>query len=940
MNKIYPKGSEWRKWDLHVHTPESALNNGFGADWDEYVKQLFARALINDIAVIGITDYFTIEGYKKLKREYLGNHAKLKELQFSEEQIQSINNILILPNIEFRLDKLVQENRVNFHVIFSDMVSIEDIEENFLQQLKIIYEGAPQEAGEKRALTTNNLIALGTKLQEEHQEFQEHPSTLFTGMMNAVVSDEKITELLTDQPSIFKGKYLIVTPSDEDLSDVDWNNQGHLTRKVLIQKSDCLFASNPKTRQWALGKFSATTQEFIKEFKSLKPCIWGSDSHTFDELFIKNASRLCWIKADPTFEGLKQIIYEPEERISITDRKPDEKKVYEIIDKVRYLDPAFTTDFIECNQNMTAIIGGKSTGKSILLRSAARTADIEEFVKRNKSAGIEDKRPVKGFEVIWKDGQISNLGADNNPDKKIIYIPQSYLNRVVDEGENTSDIDEIIQDVLLQKEDFKKWHETLNDRKREIANKIETAIKNLFENIGININKSKLKKELGDQSGIKKQIDKLNAEIKELQEKSKVSDEDLERFNRTTNNIKEKGAAIDIIKKDIEKLNSLKEIGIEINENLTQNLINEALKTEILSLSKSKEQSYKTDWSLEITKRIVVQESQVNVLSAEIIALEKTIVDMREALKDQSALNDLMKDREKEEKILLDIEELQKEINNSYKMVEKNIQLLAEYNTEYYALYLKAKKSVNLSDFDDDLSFDIVTKFRKENFQEAFVNKNFDGRTTRSKDYTYLTEYGFTSSEEHKSFLKEEAWKIIKNEIPKREGVTNKEAITSLFNNWFMHDYKVTFQNDDISDMSPGKKSFVLLRLLIDLDDSQCPILIDQPEDDLDNRSIYNQVVKFLRKRKKTRQIIIVTHNPNLVLGADAELVIIANQNGEDTKNKAFTFEYISGSIENTIEEDETIEEVLYNRGVQEHICDVLEGGPEAFDKRKKKYNF
>ncbi|MDO5986157.1 hypothetical protein Q4Q39_01965 [Flavivirga amylovorans] len=940
MNKIYPKGSEWRKWDLHVHTPESSLNNGFGADWDEYIKQLFTRALQNEIAVIAITDYFTIEGYKKIKNEYLSNDAKLIELQFSEKQISEIKRILLLPNIEFRLDKLVQQNRVNFHVIFSNDVSIEDIDENFLQQLKIIYEGAPQEAGERRALTQKNLIALGTKLQEEHKEFRKHSSKLFTGMMNAVVSDETITDLLTSQPSIFKGKYLIVTPSDEDLSAVAWNNQGHHTRKVIIQKSDCLFSSNSKTRDWGLGKFNATSQEYIKEFKSLKPCIWGSDSHTYEELFVKNANKLCWIKADPTFEGLKQIIYEPEERVRISDRKPDEKKIYEVIDSLRFLDTSFTTDFIQCNQNMTAIIGGKSTGKSILLRSTAKTADVVEYEKRNKSAGIDEKRPVQGFEVIWKDGQVSSLDSSTNPDKRIIYIPQSYLNRVVDDGENTSDIDEIIQDVLLQKKDFKKWYDSLKERKKAISGKIEIAIKNLFENIGINIEKNRFKKELGDSDGIKKQIDKLTLDIKRLQEKSKVSEEDLDRFNRVTNLIKEKQANIDIITKDISRLKSLKEIYIDANESLIENIINDDLREEVLVLSKKKVESYKLDWQNLMSQKIESFNEKIKNLNNEIVVEEKGITDLRESLKDQNALNDLMKDKGKEEKILLNIIDIEKEINNSYAQIGKNVELLSELNADYYALYLEAKKSVNLSNFDDELSFDIVTRFKKDYFQESFVNKNFDGRTTRSKDYKYLTEYDFVSSEEHKKFLKEEAWKIIKNEIPKREGVSSKEAITSLFKNWFMHDFKVTYQNDDISDMSPGKKSFVLLRLLIDLDDSRCPILIDQPEDDLDNRSIYNQVVKFLRKRKKARQIIIVTHNPNLVLGADAELIVVANQNGEDTKNKAFTFEYVSGSIENSIEEDNTIKEVLYKRGIQEHICDVLEGGPEAFDKRKKKYNF
>ena len=57
----HPRGSEWRKWDLHVHTPAS-FEHGFG-DWDDYIAALEE---VRDIAVLGITDYFTIEGYKKI----------------------------------------------------------------------------------------------------------------------------------------------------------------------------------------------------------------------------------------------------------------------------------------------------------------------------------------------------------------------------------------------------------------------------------------------------------------------------------------------------------------------------------------------------------------------------------------------------------------------------------------------------------------------------------------------------------------------------------------------------------------------------------------------------------------------------------------------------------------------------------------------------------
>lgn len=140
--------------------------------------------------------------------------------------------------------------------------------------------------------------------------------------------------------------------------------------------------------------------------------------------------------------------------------------------------------------------------------------------------------------------------------------------------------------------------------------------------------------------------------------------------------------------------------------------------------------------------------------------------------------------------------------------------------------------------------------------------------------------------------------------------------------------------------MSPGKKSFVLLKLLIELDNSKCPILLDQPEDDLDNRSIYNDLVKFIKSKKKDRQIIIATHNPNLVVGADAECIIVANQRGNTTEEvQKFQFEYVGGALENTFVEKE-VNKVLYKQGIQEHVCDILEGGKVAFEQRKERYNF
>lgn len=179
-----------------------------------------------------------------------------------------------------------------------------------------------------------------------------------------------------------------------------------------------------------------------------------------------------------------------------------------------------------------------------------------------------------------------------------------------------------------------------------------------------------------------------------------------------------------------------------------------------------------------------------------------------------------------------------------------------------------------------------------------------------------------------------------KNEesLPLKSSTDIGSALSEIFSDWFYIDYKVAMDNDDIECMSPGKKALVLLKLLISISNSSCPILIDQPEDDLDNRSIFNELIPFLKEKKKNRQIITVTHNANIVLGADAELVIVANQNGSHAQKNQHRFEYRGGSIEdNTLVNNSG---TLNSKGIQQHICEILEGGEQAFAMRQSKYNF
>ena len=130
---------------------------------------------------------------------------------------------------------------------------------------------------------------------------------------------------------------------------------------------------------------------------------------------------------------------------------------------------------------------------------------------------------------------------------------------------------------------------------------------------------------------------------------------------------------------------------------------------------------------------------------------------------------------------------------------------------------------------------------------------------------------------------------------------------------------------------------------MLELSNSTHPILIDQPEDNLDNRTIYSELKDFFRKSKKKRQIIMVTHNANLVVAADAECVVVADQKGQrddSTGGSEFKFDYFGGSLELTYESPQNEKfNKLSDMGIRQHVCHVLEGGIIAFKEREQKYN-
>ncbi len=548
MSNTFVKGSEWRKWDLHIHSPLSILNNQFPKlangepNWEPFLQKLESL----DMAVIGITDYFTIEGYKRLK-------------EFKEQgRLQNIHTVL--PNIEFRLKSIVSsrngvEKRLNLHVIFSEEVSVGDIEEHFLHDIAFCYQGDPQNQDEIRKLKISNLEDLGNTLMKEHRRFQEMDnSALEIGAMQAVVDHYEITNALT-RDSRFKGKYLVILAADE-WDQINWDGQAHHLRKSLLQKCDMVFASNPKTRKWCLGKdpYREGTESFVKEFKTLKPCIHGSDAHRLEDIGRPCAKRgdsrhhcdnepldcelrYCWIKADPTFEGLKQILYEPEERVSIQQNDPSPViSNYSItrvcVGSVEVNDELSLADTdLRLNPFLVAVVGGKGAGKTALVDLVANcyldrdaTDDPNSFVKR-----VVEYEPQITTSLYFRDGSEFTKTLSESKfcqESQIIYIAQGELEKYIGEKSDLHqrirglifDSPKIRNSMLSFEFDEASMHIEETERKLDSINhKIDSLEDKTSEDKkrDIESQKKRIEADLKD-------VDKRRKELEEIQDKSQT----------------------------------------------------------------------------------------------------------------------------------------------------------------------------------------------------------------------------------------------------------------------------------------------------------------------------------------------------------------------------------------------------------------------------------
>ena len=255
----------------------------------------------------------------------------------------------------------------------------------------------------------------------------------------------------------------------------------------------------------------------INTYGNLKPCIIGSDAHSIDKVGVFPNNRITWIKADPTFEGLKQVIFEPEARIKISETCPDTKFDYNVLDYIELNKAGTWHQKIYLNQNLNTIIGGRSTGKSTLLSSIANKFDvIEEIDNKDYINSLSDY-----IRVFWRDGHEANK-------RDIEYFPQNYISKIAD-----TKSDKLLLDILLGNDEKKQCYESYLSKLAEQFSTIQTQVALLFEKKRLYSEKVAYIKSIGDIEGIKHEIDKQQRFRNEIQAKLSDKKNILEAYDKT-----------------------------------------------------------------------------------------------------------------------------------------------------------------------------------------------------------------------------------------------------------------------------------------------------------------------------------------------------------------------------------------------------------------------
>lgn len=935
------KGSEWRRWDLHLHTASSYDYKYKCEDADE----LLCKALReNNIYAVAITDHFQIDA-KRIRH--------LRELA---------PEIVFFPGVELRTDK--GSNNLHFNLIFSDQMDIDILQSDFEAIM----------------------------LREKAKSPQSYES-IYWVFEDAIEFCQKRKGLL----SIHAGKK--TNGLDQEISN------GVPYREALkedIAQSVDFFEIGKK-------KDVEDYRKYVFSQIEEKPLIIGSDNHDPRNYVVKEN---LWIKADITFEGLKQCLFQPRERVYVgeiplaldRERKMRSENIACISVK-RKKNPVFPDmnwfDFtLPLNSGLIAVIGNKGSGKSAFSDIIGQLCKCHTM---EKAAFLNEKRfrrQQKNFSqdyeasIAWGDGHESTIDLSVKSFDTIIedarYLPQQYIEDVCNDIGNgfQQEIDRVVFSYV-------------DPTERAGAASLEELVKT--KSISLDLNKKSIQDELSQintriirleekktakyQKHIADSLKKLQEHLerhdgirpKEVQKptpqkEDKKYQEKLEKVNTDISSVTSK---IDSTRHEVTEINT----SIVQTNNLIASLC--VLVKEVQNVQDSVDAFFanhdlsRKNQKLELKTPIYDIELYLDQLNARKLTLQSYLdgsdetegfsVQLARLNEEKKAIIETANNEEKlYQKYLLDLKEWEEERNkiigekneegslryfenesdylkthldSDYQKAkqERNSRLDALFfvKTElaklYESIYAPVETEIDtlLGNLEDQIKFSAEIQLKERTFSESifsYINAKFSGKF-RGKEAgqkavdTMIKTTDFSDRHSLVNFI-DEIMEVVDEDIDNSaKKISSKQEFYDYLYGLDYLDvfYKLQVGSHNLEELSPGERGIVLLIFYLALSKSNTPIIIDQPEDNLDNQSVYNKLVPCICAAKARRQVIIVTHNPNIAVACDAEQLIYCNM---DKVTHSITYE--SGGIENPC--------------MKQHVIDVLEGTMPAFDLRRRKY--
>lgn len=1022
----FARGAVWQQWDLHIHTPASFHWHGdrFESDLSSAKSKKLVDEMIDAMnkaepAAFAIMDYWTFDGWFALQKRLKDHDAPaLKKL--------------VLPGIELRL-AAPMKGRLNAHVLFSNDVE-EQVLRDFISALQIEIVNRP--------LSTSALMALARTVGEDKLKIHGfkkaevdtiEEKALLAGAVIAEINADSYREAIRKVPNDHAIGFMPFDTND-GLADVSW--QEHYAYVMnLFQTSPIFETRNVDLRGAFVGEQTEGNAKYFRNFQaSLKNiprlAVSGSDAHCFVGIPGNNDKRgygdfpsgkKTWLKADPTFHGLKQAILEPAKRSFIGDKPPKVQEVesnktfyIESIEINKTSDKAGIGQWlhgcdIPLNPDLVAVIGNKGSGKSALADVIATLGNSKQskhfsFLKKDRFWG-KNGEPARHFTgtLTWQDESTESRQLNEPPSEEkaelVRYIPQGYFEELCNEhvsGKSNafeSELRSVIfshasEEMRLGALDFDQLTE---QQEQSLRNRLGEYRKELAS---VNADIVRIEEQL-QPIELKKLTDLLLVKSKQIEEHAKLKPEEVvaptenmtPEQRQAANDLAEATQKVDAVKKRIQ------DIASETTEFAKRQKAISNIREQLRLLQRAFEQAEKA------------ASDDFNLLG--LVWTDLAVIDIKTAILDEKSAeftikqDDLKTESEKLTTDLATFTAIQQgftaKLNAPQQQFEAYQRQLAEWNKKRDELIgsptepetqiglktrieqikalpeqLKELESARLKlsgEIFDTLDAqrlaraelfkpvqdliqnnDLIREDYKLQFQAtlaasadaiaeqlfALIKQTYGD--FRGQDEALLTIKKLFDS--HDLDTKEGALAFI-SALQSKVKVAAKAAgtevgIASLLKkdrfadavydlifgmNFLEPRYSLLFQETQIEQLSPGQRGALLLIFYLLVDKGKTPIILDQPEENLDNETVFRLLVPVLSKAKKHRQIIMVTHNPNLAVVCDAEQIIYAKFD----RASDCTIQYDSGSIENS-----TVNEV---------VVTVLEGTKPAFKNRYGKYH-